>query len=291
MRLPAADNRGYHREITQARVGRGSDHDLLHVLTGHLTDQHHVARRAGQRDQRLHRGQVDLLGDVIPRVVVGKHLHEVGFALLGPQERPHLFVGGEHGAGSAELGPHVRDHMPVHRGQLRQPRTVILDDPVHAAVDAMAAEHLQDDVLGAYPGRQLPGQSYPPDLGHPQVDRFAGDRHRHLDAAQPDRQHAQRAGRRGMTVRADHRLARDSEALHVGGVRDAVAGLGVPQPEPLTGRAQELVVFGVLAVGLQQVVVDVLHRHLGTRPVQAERLQLEHDHGAGGVLGQGLVDA
>ena len=73
-------------------------------------------------------------------------------------------------------------------------------------------------------------------------------------------------------------------------MRDAIAGLGEPEPEALAGRAQEVVVLGVLAVGLEQVVVDVLHRNLGARPVQAHRLELQHHHRAGGVLGEGLVD-
>jgi hypothetical protein len=50
-------------------------------------------------------------------------------------------------------------------------------------------------------------------------------------------------------------------------------------------------VLGILAIGLQQVVIDVLDRHVGSRPVKAERVQLEHHHGAGRVLGERLVDA
>jgi hypothetical protein len=36
----------------------------------------------------------------------------------------------------------------------------------------------------------------------------------------------------------------------------------------LRGRAEEQVVLGVALVGLQQVVIDVLHADLGARPVQ-----------------------
>jgi hypothetical protein len=61
-------------------------------------------------------------------------------------------------------------------------------------------------------------------------------------------------------------------------------------PEPLAGRAQEQVIGHVPLVGLQQVVIDVLDRSLGPDPVQAERLQFEHHHRPGGVLGQRLVD-
>ncbi len=62
---------------------------------------------------------------------------------------------------------------------------------------------------------------------------------------------------------------------------DAVAG---------AGGLQVLVVVGVLVVGLQQVVVDVLRRQLDLHPVESEGLELEHGHGAGGILQQGMVD-
>ncbi len=49
-------------------------------------------------------------------------------------------------------------------------------------------------------------------------------------------------------------------------------------------------VLGVLLVGLQQVVVDVLHAHLGAGAIEPERLQLLHHQRARRVLGQRLVD-
>ena len=50
-------------------------------------------------------------------------------------------------------------------------------------------------------------------------------------------------------------------------------------------------ILGVLLVGLQQVVVDVLHAHLGAGPIEPERLQFLHHQRARRVLGQRLVDA
>src|SRR5690606_24731604 len=142
----------------------------------------------------------------------------------------------------------------------------------------------------AAPLRELARQAHAPDLRHPQVDRLTGDRLRDLDAAEADGQHAQRAGRRRVAVGADHRLTGYAETLHVRRMRDAVARLGVPDAEPSAGRAQEVVVVRVLVVGLQQVVVDVLDGALGPSAVELQRLQLQHHHGAGGVLGQRLVD-
>ena len=74
-------------------------------------------------------------------------------------------------------------------------------------------------------------------------------------------------------------------------MRHTVARLGEPHSESLRGGSEELVVFGVLLVGLQQVVVDVLHADLGMHLVEFQRLQLLHHQRSGGVLGQGLVDA
>ena len=49
-------------------------------------------------------------------------------------------------------------------------------------------------------------------------------------------------------------------------------------------------VVGVAEVGLQEVVVHVLRGELGPHPVQVHRLELQHHHGPGGVLGERLVD-
>jgi len=51
------------------------------------------------------------------------------------------------------------------------------------------------------------------------------------------------------------------------------------------------VVVGVLEAGLQGVVVDVGHAALGFHAGYVHGLELQVSHGAGGVLGKGLVDA
>ena len=131
----------------------------------------------------------------------------------------------------------------------------------------------------------------PQTLRHLHVERLAGHGQGHLQPAGADGQHAQRAGRRRVAVRAQQGLARLAEALHVHGVADAVARAAEPDAEPLAGALQEEVVVGILDIRLDQVVVDVLGRDLGLHAVQAHRFQLQHHQRAGGVLGQGLVDA
>ncbi len=50
-------------------------------------------------------------------------------------------------------------------------------------------------------------------------------------------------------------------------------------------------VVGVLVVGLQQVVIDVLGAQLRLHRIEAQGLEFEHCHRPGGVLQQGMVDA
>ncbi len=114
--------------------------------------------------------------DVIGRVGVGGQGREVVLAAFGAQEVADLGVGGENRGGRAELGAHVGNDMPVHRGEPGQPGSVVLDDAVDPASDPVLAQHFQDHVLRRDPWRQLPGQAHPPDLGHPDPQRLAGDR-------------------------------------------------------------------------------------------------------------------
>ena len=180
--------------------------------------------------------------------------------------------------------------MTVHRGQLLEPGPGVLDDAPEPAGHVVTPQHLEDHVLRAHPVGQLTDEAHAPDLRHDEVERLPRHRHRDLEPARADREHAERAGRAGVAVRAEQRLARDPEALHVHRVAHAVARLAVPEAEALARAVQEEVVVGVAVVGLQQVVVDVLGRELGADVIQTHRLELEHDHRAGRVLRERLVD-
>jgi hypothetical protein len=162
---------------------------------------------------------------------------------------------------------------------------VVLDDAVAPAVDVVAAEELEDDVLGRDPRRKLARELDAPDLGHPDEEGLSHHGQRHLDAAGAEGEHADRPGRARVGVGTGHGLAGDTEARHVHGVRDAVAGLGEPYAEAPARAVQEEVVVGVALVGLEEVVVDVLGGELGVHAVETHRLELEHHEGAGSVLG------
>ena len=93
-----------------------------------------------------------------------------------------------------------------------------------------------------------------------------------------------------MGIGAEHHPTGHAEALQVDLVRDAVARLGEMDAELLRRGHEEDVVVGVLVVGLEQVVVDVLGRQLHLDPVNPEGHELQHRHGAGCVLEQGVID-
>ena len=60
--------------------------------------------------------------------------------------------------------------------------------------------------------------------------------------------------------------------------------------EAPAGAAQEQMLVRVQVIVLNQAVVDVLHRRLDPDPVDAHRLELEHDERAQHVLQERLVD-
>jgi hypothetical protein len=71
---------------------------------------------------------------------------------------------------------------------------------------------------------------------------------------------------------------------------DAVSRPAEPVTEARGGGLQKDVVVHVFVIGLQQVVIDVLHGDLGPGFSQAEGFQFKHDQGARGVLLENLID-
>ena len=80
------------------------------------------------------------------------------------------------------------------------------------------------------------------------------------------------------------------EPFQVDLVADAVAGAGKVYAVLGGHGLQVTVVVGVLKAGLEHVMVHVGHGKLGLDLGNAHGLELEVGHGAGGVLGEGLVD-
>ncbi len=285
----AIDHGGGHGEIAVARIGRRADIGLINRLARHLAHRHHVVGAARRGDQRLELREIDLVLDVVGAAVIGAECF-VGVRppVIG-EEALHRRVGREDRGGRAELGAHVGDHVAVHGGEPVDAGAVILDDLTDPALDRMAAQHFEDHVLGADPVGQLAGQPDAHHLGHADRQRIAGHHRRHLDAAGADRQHAQRAGRRGVGIGTHQEAAGDAQPLHMHRVGNAVAGAREMRAEAPRRALQEQVVVGVLEIRLDQVVIDVLAGHVDLDAVEPHGLQRQHSQGRGGVLQQHLI--
>ncbi len=136
----------------------------------------------------------------------------------------------------------------------------------------------------------LPDKLDAPDEGHVEPERLAGHGKRDFDAARADRQHADRTGCRSMTVGAEQSFSGFAETFLMDRMADTVAGTAEPDSETPAGGLKEEMIVRILVVFLNEVVIDVLGGEFGFDPVDAHRLQFKHDHGAGGILRQGLVD-
>src|SRR5699024_1458026 len=88
--LLAVEDLGDHREVPQPRVRRGAHHDLRDLLAGDLGDRHHIAGGGGFGDQRLQLRQLDVLGQVVARALVG--LPGLALVAAAPSSAPMLAI-------------------------------------------------------------------------------------------------------------------------------------------------------------------------------------------------------
>jgi hypothetical protein len=93
-----------------------------------------------------------------------------------------------------------------------------------------------------------------------------------------------------VAIRAQQRFAWYAEALHVHRMAHAVSGTAVPDAKLFAGAAQKQMIVGILEIGLEQVVIDVLRGELGLDSGKVHRFELKHHHGSGGILGKSLVN-
>ena len=94
-----------------------------------------------------------------------------------------------------------------------------------------------------------------------------------------------------MAVGADEGLAGLSEALQMHLMADAVAWTGEVYAVLGGDGLQIAVIVAVFKAALEGVVIDVGNAHFRLHSGNAHGLEFQIGHGAGGVLGQGLVDA
>ena len=235
MNFAVLDDLGGDGKIAIAGIRRGADIGLVDFLSLRFADRDDISGAGGHGDERFKRGEVDLLRDIVVGAWVGCQFRPVVFALLRTQKAANLGVGGKYGRRGAQFRAHVGDHMAVHGGKTFQARTVILDDAPYPAIDAMAAEHFENDILGAHPVGEPADKLDAPDEGHVEPERLAGHGERDFDAARADRQHADRTGRRGVTVRAEQSLSGFAETFLMDRMADSIAGTAEPNSETPAG--------------------------------------------------------
>ena len=198
-----------HRpHVLPRAVGAGPDHDLIDRRAFHLGDRHHAVRGAGQRDERLERGQIQLDLLVVLGIGVGSERTPVGAASEPLEVLPRRLVRGEHAGRQRQLGAHVADGRALGERERGDTGSRVLEHLAASAPRRVAAEQLEDHVLRGDPGTELTRE---PDARHRaawHVVRPAAHRDRHVEPARADGQHARRAAERRVAVRAEEELAR-----------------------------------------------------------------------------------
>ena len=287
----ALQDASHAHHIGIRRVGAGADEHLIHLDFAAFLDSLHDVGHVGLGHQGLQGGKVDLDDLVVGGIRVGLEFRPVGLAALGLEERAGHVIRREDGGGRAQLRAHVGDGGALRDGQRGNALADVLHHLAHAALDSQPAQDLQDDILGRHAVLQLAGQLDAHDLGAAQIIRAAAHGHRHVQAARADGQHTDAAAGGGMGIAAQQGVSGHADALQLHLMADAVAGLGAPDAVLLRHGLDILVVVRVFEAGLQGVVVNIGDRLLGLHPIHAHGLELQIGHGAGGILGEGLVDA
>lgn len=207
------------------------------------------------------------------------------------QELPRAPVRREHRRGRAQLGTHIRDDMMVRCREARKAGTAVNDDAAEPALDAMSAEHLRDDVLGADPVLPRPCQVDAPGLRHDEVEGSSDHREDYAEAAGAEREHSQAASSRGMAVTAYEAVAALAEALHMGRVADAGARPAAPDAKPPADKLKEQIFLCIQVVGFHWVVVDILGYDTDRHAVNIHRLEFQHHECAQHVFKERLISA
>src|SRR5262249_8207939 len=100
----------------------------------------------------------------------------------------------------------------------------------------------------------------------------------------------ERAGGGAVAVGADQGLARFAEALHVGGMADAVSRTAVPDAEAAAGGTQKEVLFAIQIIRLEEIMVDILGGDADLHALGAHRFKFQHDEHSQHVLWEYLID-
>ena len=93
-----------------------------------------------------------------------------------------------------------------------------------------------------------------------------------------------------MAVGSKQSLARNAETFHMKHMAHAIAWVAKPDAELLAGASQEYVIVRILIIFLQEIVIDILNRDLGSHSWDTNRLEFQQGQRTRCVLSQSLVD-
>ena len=288
--VTAFEDQGGTGDIGVAAVGAAADENLLDRFLLDLRHLVDVVRGVGAGDEGFQLAQVDLDIFVVITALVSLHLDEVLLTVLCDEETTNRLVCREDGTGCAQLCAHVGDGGTLGNFHRLNARADVLVDTAQTALDRVAAEHLEDDILAGAARTELAGQIDPDDLRHFQTDGQTGHCGRAIHTAAADGQHTDGTAGGGVTVGAEAGLARDAEPRILDAVHDAVARTREVDAVLLGNGGQEDVVIRGVGVDIQQVVVEVADRNFGADPFDAHALECQIAHDGVDVVGQGLVE-
>ena len=287
----ALEHGGDLEHVVQGGIGAGADAHLIDLHILQRLHGHYVVRAVRAGDHGLEGTQVDVDDLIVFRVRVAGQGNVVLFPALRCQELSRDLVGGENGGGRAQLGTHVGDGAPLRDGQGGNALAAPLYDRAHAALDGQNPQQLQGHVLGGDVGSELARQVHLVHFRHGDVVRAAAHGHRHVQPPRAEGQHTDAAAGGGVAVGADEGLTGLAEAFQMHLMADAVARAGEIHAVLCGDGLQIAVIVAVLKAALEGVVVDVGDAQFRLHSGDAHGLEFQIGHGAGGVLGQGLVDA
>ena len=286
----ALENGRHLQHIRKGGVGTRTDTHLIHRHIPEALHRNHIVRAVGTGNHGLEGRKVNVNHPVILCIRVAGQGYIVFLSSLGCQEFPGLLVGGENGGGCPQLCTHVGDGSPLRNGKGHGTGAAPLHNDAHAALYGQNPQQLQAHILGADPGPEGTGQVYLVKLGHGDIVGTAAHGHCHIHAAGAKGQHAQAAAGGGVAVGADEGLARLAEPLQVHLMADTIAGTGEPDAVLGCHRLQIPVVVRIFKAALQGVVVHIGHAQLSFYLGNPHGFKFQIGHGAGGILGQGLVN-
>ncbi len=290
MHLAPFQESGHAHHVGIRRVRAAPDGHLVHREPGQRLDGRHLVGSVRLGGKRHDGSQVELERLLAAGTFVRRQLAPGRAAPLGLEERAGDSIAREDRGRHAQFGAHVGDRGALRHAEAGQAGARVFQHTPRVALGRKAAQQMQDHVLGRAPGPQRAGQKHPYDARVLDVKRRARQGQRHVNAARAHGQHPHPAAGRRVRVRAQQGLAGRRKPLEVHLVADSVAG---PRKENAVARRHGLqvgMIVGVFVAVLDGVMVHVADREFRGHPRQAHTLELQVDHGAGGVLGQGLVN-